>query len=1274
MASIRSRALAAAAVLALSVAFGSPALADDAGTALATKAKQALAGGDSNGAYALFLKAHKAAPANRTYVHNAAALASTLGKSDEAAGLFREAAGLAAKAGDRNDVIIYNTEISKLREALPAWVAEKQAQASALSQAAQASAPVWDRVHRNAIRAAQAGDLARAQAAAEQAVTIARDNFGPEHFATIISLSDLAQVLANAGKADDAVRNWNTALEAASTALGNGHPETLKIAQGLVDHYAALAEGAKAEEGQDVIATSAAKALGDSHGLTLAARLKLATQMLNNGHYAEADRVLEPTCRAIQATYGDVHAKYASCLAAQSEAARQTGKIALAGSRADQALAIAALAVQDISPEGYELRIRAAQVRQAQGKFAEAQALLEGVIKVATDTSDTATANRAKAVLIDVLDARGDFAAAETMATELLTWQTATYGSGHPATVATLTSLASLYRKEGRLTEAEQTFRDAYDRFAKVVGKDHRSTIVAANNLGEILEKEGLFDQAEPYLHEAADGSRKLFGESNPATLISLNNLALLYESQGDFDKAESLYSGVIDAFTKSVGEKHPDTLAFVNNLAYLYLLKEDWAKAEPLFARVVAGWSEQYGPEHINTLKARNSLARVLMRTGRLAEAEKAFTDTLAARRKVLGATHMDVLRSQIDLGGLYRAENRLPEAKELLEKTLSTAEKTLGPLHPYTFEALNALAAVKEDIGDLDGALKVRKLTFERRNEFLNRMLYVTGDNAREGYIRLHQPELAAYADLLGRMDPATAGRGLLEISLNRKGLLFKVASELAQIGRLSRDPEMARLSDQLTEKRKRLASLTLSGPTEETKGHHLDVLADLQDQINRLQGELGRASTRFRKTVKPIAADEVVAALPEDGVLVDFVQFTVPGKPPRLVAATLRKDNGKPVFGFVPYGDPAAIDAAILKYRKDIQNEELDLDEVLDSGAATYQLIWKPLEPALAGRAKAYVVPDATLNILPFAALVDKGKYLIERVDLHVYTSARNLLPNPLPPAHGGYIINAGPDYNTEEVTGKEQLNQVRSRAATVVKDSVRGMASGMRGLRFDPLPGAEKEGQLIRQSVAAKGAENAIYTRRDAQEKVLRDLAEPPEILHIATHGFFLKPDDTLRKRLMKLQRGSDIQLPPPGDNPLLRSGLAFAGINANAQVLGEIDTDNDGVLTALEVLSLNLTGTKLAILSACETGLGEIHEGEGVYGLRRAFQEAGASTVVSSLWEVSDAGTQKLMTALYSRLLAGKPPHIALREAQLEMLRIGEWSSPYIWSAFFMVDG
>jgi CHAT domain-containing protein len=181
-----------------------------------------------------------------------------------------------------------------------------------------------------------------------------------------------------------------------------------------------------------------------------------------------------------------------------------------------------------------------------------------------------------------------------------------------------------------------------------------------------------------------------------------------------------------------------------------------------------------------------------------------------------------------------------------------------------------------------------------------------------------------------------------------------------------------------------------------------------------------------------------------------------------------------------------------------------------------------------------------------------------------------------------------------------------------------------------------------------------------------------MQKAPEILHMATHGFFLKADDTLRKRLLKLQRGAEIHVPLPGDNPLLRAGLAFAGINTNAQFLGDIDTVNDGVLTALEVLDLNLSGTKLVVLSACETGLGEIHEGEGVYGLRRSFQEAGVAEVVSSLWEVSDAGTQALMTSFYDRVLSGTPAREALRETQLDLMDSPEWGYPYIWSAFMIV--
>jgi len=176
---------------------------------------------------------------------------------------------------------------------------------------------------------------------------------------------------------------------------------------------------------------------------------------------------------------------------------------------------------------------------------------------------------------------------------------------------------------------------------------------------------------------------------------------------------------------------------------------------------------------------------------------------------------------------------------------------------------------------------------------------------------------------------------------------------------------------------------------------------------------------------------------------------------------------------------------------------------------------------------------------------------------------------------------------------------------------------------RAIYAETLPNPYLRPFPIKEVSDTKDRNTAIFSQRVAEEKLLRKMSAPPEVLHIATHGFFLKEDEKLKKRLKGLSRGSS-SVPPPADNPLLRAGLAFAGLNANASMLGEIDTDNDGVLTAMEVLSLDLAGTQLVVLSACETGLGEIHEGEGVYGLRRSFQEAGVKNVIKSFWEVSDA--------------------------------------------------
>jgi len=500
----------------------------------------------------------------------------------------------------------------------------------------------------------------------------------------------------------------------------------------------------------------------------------------------------------------------------------------------------------------------------------------------------------------------------------------------------------------------------------------------------------------------------------------------------------------------------------------------------------------------------------------------------------------------------------------------------------------------------------------------------------------------------------------------------LLLKVTSEIQQIATLSDDPKLRSIAIELEMARKELAARTLSGPTAETKDNHVEVLYGLELKVNELQGQLGRESVRYRTSIAQVSAAALEGVLAEGNALVDFLVYEEEGEA-KLVAGVAVKEGDQVRYELVSYDDRKAIEDIIIEYRSIIQDDSADEDEQLEIGLIAYELIWQPVQEVLGDSEYVYLIPDGTLNILPFNAMVtEEEEYLIQALDVHILTSARDLLPNQYRLADGQYVVLAGPDYDSEDVVSDEEMSAAQGKRASSLQQGLRGAGSGLRGLNFAPLPGAELEGRIIVDQVAENNAEREVFFGRQAEEQVLLNLDKPPRILHMATHGFFLEADDNLRKRLLKLQRGADLQVPPPGDNPLLRAGLAFAGINTNAQFLGDIDTANDGVLTALEVLGLNLSGTRLVVLSACETGLGEIHEGEGVYGLRRSFQEAGVAEVISSLWEVSDAGTQALMTDFYARLLGGQPAREALRDAQLALLDSPEWGYPYVWSAFMIV--
>lgn len=1238
----------------------------------AEAASVALESGDIETALEHFIAAHELDATNETYLSSVAVLAEEIGFVDLALEMQRMAVELAVSSGEIRRIDDLNSEINRLLSVMPAWVNEKISAASQVSVEQQEGFQIAQEMAQAAQEAVAAGDLAAALEAQENAVLIAQEVFGEEHWITASAYRDLGYLYRQLGQADEAEQFYSLALDIARQVLTESHPQTIEIQGLLAELYSASNAYDEVAMIYDLMAAAYAESLGPANAFTLARRLSLVSVLDTQGHHVKAGQILDGLCKAFQETYGRYHDQSIDCKRLQASILSYQGKLPEAVLVYEEVISLMSDSFANVNTTVLDVLTQLGEVFREQGRYGEARQLLAGVIVTASQMNELESVNAAKSYIARVLNNEGEYNRAEQITNEVLSYGRSHWQNTPVKFYNTMLELGGIYQHQGKLVAAENAFKETYAGFKRILGSDYQSTIVALSNLAQVYEQEGLYDLAEPALKDALAQFERVLGADHVNSSRSRNNLALLHESQGNFREAEPLYVKTLNIMSRVQGDDHTDTIGVRNNLAFLYMLMQQYDKAAPLFEQVFQQWSMLFGEDHQNTQKAMNNLGRIYHKQGNLVAAETLFLRARELRASQLGPEHMDTLRSMIDLGALYLDQKRLEEANTLLEETVKLLEKILGEQHPYTFEALDHLASVKEQMGQLNSAVGWRETAFNRRSEFFDRMLWVTGENAREGYIRLHRPEMDRYLSLVARLDTDDRGKKGINASLQRKGLLLKITSEIQQIAQLSQDPELVELAGNLQQARKELASLTLSGPTPETQGRHTDVLYELEQKVNELQGDLGRASVRYRSSIAHIDADALESALEDNSVLIDFLAYRDEDKY-KLMASVLNKQGNDIQYDLIVYDDLAELEDIIIEYRTYIQDESADEDEILEIGQLAYEKIWGPLEEFVGDTEHVYLVPDGILNILPFNALVNKNQeYLIQNVDLHILTSGRDLLPNGFELAEGTYVILAGPDYDSDEVVSTAELEEAQGRRSAAIQLGIRGGGSGLRGLNFDPLPGAEQEGRLIMEQVTENAKDHKAYFKNDAQERVIATLDKPPEILHIATHGFFLKADDTLRKRLLKLQRGADLQVPPPGDNPLLRAGLAFAGINTNAQFLGDIDTVNDGVLTALEVLGLNLTGTKLVVLSACETGLGEIHEGEGVYGLRRSFQEAGVAEVISSLWEVSDAGTQALMTRFYGRLLAGEPARDALRTTQLELLESPEWGYPYIWSAFMIV--
>jgi CHAT domain-containing protein len=787
-------------------------------------------------------------------------------------------------------------------------------------------------------------------------------------------------------------------------------------------------------------------------------------------------------------------------------------------------------------------------------------------------------------------------------------------------TLAQARRLRELARAKG-LQGSEPIYKEALAVYKEAVGEKHAEYIATLQDLASHYRMAGDKRLAEELFFEVLARQKETAGTGRPAYLANLRNLGLWYQQQSDFKEAEPLFQEAVRSSQKELGEKHPNYGQALHDLAGLYQVMKSYEKAEPLLRRALDFARETAGEKDYSYANALFELAGNYQRMGQPTQADHLFLQFLDLCRDVPG---------QASLARSLYPITRANLARQIAWHLTHLADKAEPVLHDWLTLDEEAL---EESFGSQSESERIQHLSGQRR-------------------------VLESYLGLALEAKPSPSDR------IYRHILAWKGAAARPADDQLARDrPELRGLVTRLNQARTRLSQLAFAAPPPAQQKEWFAQLGRLRNERENLESELVRKSDAFRqhKQQAHLGSQDVARALPPETALVDFFEYThtSPSQQKetllfqvqrRLLACVVGRD-GRLACVSLHQGDD--IVSAVRWWREGSPQAQLNVSERLG------RLLWKPLEPHLAGARTVLIAPDGALTQLPFAVLPGRQKdsYLLEDLSLGYVTSGRQLVETftqAVGAGGHGLLVAGGIDYAADPGPA--------SAVVAVAAEPPRLEPRQRAGFNF--LPGTEVEArrchELFHQEFPAEPA--TLLTRAAAQEgRFKTESGRHYRYLHLATHGFFESP------RLIAAVRAGrpPLEAGPPVDfsgsrvtsaeTPFLHCGIVLAGAS-RVSVPGDLRHE-DGILTAEEVAGLDLRGTELVVLSACDTGLGVVEQGQGVLGLQRAFLSAGARALVASLWKVDDAATALLMEEFYANLWRKKLPKLeALRQAQLTVLR------------------
>jgi len=822
-------------------------------------------------------------------------------------------------------------------------------------------------------------------------------------------------------------------------------------------------------------------------------------------------------------------------------------------------------------------------------------------------------------------------------------------------------------------------------------------------------------------VQQRLEAAEKISGASNTNVADLISDLAGFYDDLGDYAQAASLCERCLAIREKLLGTQDMRVADILDDLAWEYREMRDYERALPLFQQSLAITENLVGQENFDVATTMNNIADVYRLEGDYAQALPLCQRALEIREKVLGKDHPDVSDSLVSLAGTYRGLGDDQKALPLCQRSIDICEKRLGHDQPLVTASLFLLGQIQLDLGNYSGALVTFRRLLAIDEKFSGRehpdTLEVLGAEAVL-FEKQNDPErsLATFIELFKRQRHYFVGQilalpdpealrsiqdsfesveifhsvcaetssndlhnapvaGATELALN-KALLEEVRAAQAAF---EADPRTAtkELREQYHSTQFELEHLGQSGLPKaqlETKRR------EFQEELSQIEAKLAERVGLVAQAIRErnLTLNDIARSLPSQSVLVDFIQYrrydfaakTNQWREQRYAAYLtfpLMKGSTSVLVERVDLGEAAPINESVALVCKRMSAGQFEAKDLAGALEQLSGLVYAPLARHLTNVSHMIICPDGQLSRVPFEMLPVGNKFLVEEKTISYVTSGREVVRFASSAANvrnSKSIVMGNPDFNFDLAAPRPLNPAVQLAGGPSV---VRSLTRDYDGIKFQPLPGAGAEARSVAKLL---GDDAILYLGADAREAELKAV-QSPRVLHLATHGFYF-PDQEFNPsypsaKLNQTTRPPHTKVGNNWENPMVRCGIALAGANHAMQITNALA--EDGLLTGLEASLLDLQGTELVILSACDSGTGEVKIGEGMMSLLRAFLIAGAQSVLASHWNISDKATSQLMTEFMRRWQSGEPRATAWRNAQLTLLHSKDFSNPYFWAAF-----